>query len=332
MNSTLLLTNAVLSEVRRALALSSANVVAPGNAWAAWSFDPITLAILIASGYVYLRGVGALWKRAGVGVGISIWRVVAFCGGLLTIYLALISPLDALSETLFSAHMAQHLMLLEAAAPLLILGKPETALLWALPLGVRHRLGKGWKRARAVRSMWHIIGNPAAAAIIYVCVLWTWHAPALYQAALTSPALHLFEHACFLAIALLLWWTIVPHGRHPSMRYGIGILAVFVTGTFTGLLGALMNFSRTPWYPAYVPGEAAWGLTPLSDQQLAGLVMWIPTSAVHMATALVLFALWIRAAEHRAEARDRARQQPVHPVQAVVAAERHEDEPISSAT
>jgi cytochrome c oxidase assembly factor CtaG len=126
-----------------------------------------------------------------------------------------------------------------------------------------------------------------------------WHLPGLYQATLRSEILHTLQHASFLGTGLLFWWTVV-HGREGRMGYGASVFYLFATAMHSGGLGALLTFASTPWYPAYAGATAAWGLTPLEDQQLAGLIMWIPAGLWWGGAGVVVSGGWGRAAAPRA--------------------------------
>ena len=133
-----------------------------------------------------------------------------------------------------------------------------------------------------------------AASVPAVIALWCWHLPALYEAALSNGWLHGLEHATFLLTALLSWAAILAAGRRRTNRCGLAVLVLFVLATQSGLLGVLLTFAPRPWYPSYEATTEAWGLTPLADQQLAGVIMWIPAGSVYMVVALLLVSRWIR--------------------------------------
>jgi cytochrome c2 len=148
-----------------------------------------------------------------------------------------------------------------------------------------------------------VITEPLAAWLLHAVTLWIWHAPVLYQAALESQIIHLVQHGCFLGSALLFWWTVI-HGRHGQTGYGIAVVAMFTTAVHSSVLGALLTFTRSPWYPAYLEITAAWGLSPLEDQQLAGLIMWVPAGVIYVVASLLLFAAWLAEAERRVRHRE----------------------------
>lgn len=265
----------------------------PHDLWSTWSLDPGVLLALGVSAILYSRGVGRLWRRAGVGRGIPRWRFNCFAAGLATLFVAMASPLDGMGTALFSAHMVQHELLMLIAAPLLVLGLPWIAFLWALPIGWRRRIGR-WGRARPVRSAVALLTHPVTAWSFYAAVLWVWHAPDLYQATLGSEWVHLAQHASFLGASLLFWWVLLHPGRMRRRAYASSIPYLFTTALHGTLLGALLTFARRPWYPAYAPTAPAWGLSPLEDQQLAGLIMWIPPGFLYLGATLAILMIWLR--------------------------------------
>jgi cytochrome c oxidase assembly factor CtaG len=132
---------------------------------------------------------------------------------------------------------------------------------------------------------------------VHALAIWVWHAPRLYDAAVTSALVHALQHASFLGSALLFWWALI-HGRNGRLRYGASVLYIFTTALHTTALGAVLSLASRPLYPAYA-STAAWGLTPLEDQQLAGLIMWVPAGIAYLVAALGLMAEWLREAERR---------------------------------
>lgn len=267
----------------------------PHDLWSAWSFEPGVVISLALSGWLYLRGVRRLWRSAGISRGIQRWEAGAFAAGWAALALALISPLHRLGRVLFSAHMAQHELLMVVAAPLLVLGRPIVPLLWALPLSWRQRVGD-WATATPVSTVWIFLTLPLVAWVLHAIAIWLWHAPALYQATLDSEAVHTLQHLSFLGTALLFWWTVL---RWHGGRLGrpAAVLSLFTTSVHTSLLGALLTFSSSLWYPLYGSRTLPWGLTPLEDQQLAGLIMWVPAGLGYLIAALLITASWLGEAE-----------------------------------
>jgi putative membrane protein len=184
------------------------------------------------------------------------------------------------------------------AAPLLVLGRPLIPFLWALPRATGRKLA-GWARTRAWLMIWSFITAPLVAWVIQAVVLWGWHIPFLFQATLQNEAIHALQHACFLGSALLFWWSVI-HGRQRAIGFGAAVLYMFTTALHSGLLGALITLAGRIWYPFYADTTHWWGLTPLQDQQLGGLIMWIPAGVVYILAGLLLFAGWLRESERRA--------------------------------
>jgi putative membrane protein len=148
--------------------------------------------------------------------------------------------------------------------------------------------------------------NPLAAWAIHAAALWVWHAPQLFEATLRRDLVHTLQHVCFLGSALLFWWALI-HGPQGLMGYGTAVLYVFTTSVHSGVLGALITFARTVWYPAYTQTTASWGLTALEDQQLGGLIMWVPAGLVYIVAGLALCAGWMRESERRVLKREAAK-------------------------
>jgi putative membrane protein len=256
-----------------------------------WSFEPWVLAALLLAAGLYTVGVARLWRRAGTGRGVPLGRALAFGAAWAVTATALVSPLDGLGARLFSAHMLQHEMLMVVAAPLFVVGRPLGAFAWALPPSWRRGCG-GFFHRRAWRLPWLAITAPLAAWLIHALALWLWHIPAAFQAALAHEGIHALQHASFLIGALLYWWSVI--GNAPERHRGAAMASLFTTMIHTGALGALLTLSPVAWYPAYAGRTLAFGLDPLEDQQLGGLVMWIPAGLAYVACGLATASRWLR--------------------------------------
>jgi putative membrane protein len=262
-----------------------------------WTWEPFTVLLLAASGALYAAGVVRLWRRAGAGQGIRRWEAGCFAAGWLALIAALLSPVDALGGILFSAHMAQHELLILVAAPLMVLGRPLAPFLWALPREVREEAGRV-ARSPAFAGAWRRLTAPLTVFVLHGLALWIWHLPSLYQATLENDFVHALQHLSFFVSASFFWWTLI-HGRFGRLGYGAAVLYVFVTSLHSGILGALLTFAPGLWYPIYQARTSRWGLSPLEDQQLAGLIMWIPAGVLFIVLGLGLFAAWLGEAERR---------------------------------
>jgi cytochrome c oxidase assembly factor CtaG len=262
-----------------------------------WEFDPLVVLGLFISGWFYWRGTRRLWKTLGTGRGIRKWEAGSFWAGWFSLVAALISPLHALGHALFSAHMVQHEILMLISAPLFVLGRPMIAVLKAFPTATAQRLAR-WAHAAWWEKFWRTVTYPPTAWLIHGLALWIWHIPFLFQATLDNDFVHSLQHISFLFSALLFWWALM-HGRARMKGYGLAVLYVFTTAMHTGALGALITFAGKILYPEYVGATMAWHLTPLEDQQLGGLIMWIPAGLVYVGAGLALFAAWMRESEAR---------------------------------
>ncbi|QJW85116.1 cytochrome c oxidase assembly protein [Ramlibacter terrae] len=255
-------------------------------AWA-WNFEPRVLVLLAVSAIAYAAGLLRLWRHAGRGRGVALHQALAFALGWLSLVAALVSPLDTLGSHLFSAHMGQHELLMVVAAPLLVLGRPLATGLGAGPAAAARR-----RAAVPAAGLDVLLGpahRPAGGLAVHALALWAWHVPALFNAALVHEPVHVAQHFFFPVTALFFWWAVLghdPRGRHgpgPSVAY------LFTTMLHTAALGALLSLSPTAWYAEYVPRTALPGFDPVEDQQLGGLVMWVPSGLAYVVAALAVF-------------------------------------------
>jgi putative membrane protein len=279
------------------MTLIAHELVGPDGAWRSWPFDPLVVLGLVTAAAVYAVGSGRL-RRADRW---SVQRAAAFWAATVALGVALLSPLDAVARTLFSAHMAQHLLLMVVAAPLLVIGRPVAAWLAALPPGPRRAAA----RAHAtIAFVPRALRRPLVAIGLVTVATWSWHAPTLYEAAVLNEPVHAIEHGSFVVASMLAWSVVLRWGRRDvSNAFGraLFLLAYALQGA---LLGALLVFASTPLYSVHRGGPALWGLTTLQDQQLAGALMWIPPAPVYLAAiAAVLFGAF-RAMDLRADGAD----------------------------
>jgi putative membrane protein len=263
----------------------------------AWSFEPLVVISLALSAVLFFIGLRRLRGRS-----IRTWEALCFALGWLALFVALVSPVHAWGQVLFSAHMTQHEILMLVAAPLLVLGRPLIAFLWALPLEWSRSLGNIAK-IRWLNRLWRTFTIPLVAWMVHAIALWVWHIPLLFEAVLHHESVHTAQHLSFLISALLFWWALI-HGPQGAMGYGAAVLYLFTTSIHSGVLGALITLAGSVWYPSYVGLTNSWGLTPLEDQQLGGLIMWIPAGLVYVIAGLALFAGWLREADLRAMKRE----------------------------
>ena len=260
----------------------------PGWTWDPWITLPLAISLLLfGAGYWRLNdrstgGRPALRRRA-----------LLFAAGWLVLALALVSPVHQAGEHSFAAHMFEHELLMLVAAPMLVMSRPVAVMLWAFPSPGRQTLG-GVGRQGWFTAVWRFFTDPIVATLVQAAALWLWHAPRLFDLALASPGWHAAQHLSFLVSSLFFWSAMLEH-RLGRRGVGLSIMCLFATSVVSGALGALMAFSQSPWYQGYADlGLAPFGLTPVEDQQFAGLLMWIPGGLVHAGAALALLAQALR--------------------------------------
>jgi putative membrane protein len=286
-NTSLMLVAGMISHAAHAHTVAGGAV---GQQLIGWSFDPLVLPLVLLSAVLYGVGARRLLQRSQRAR--STWRrrIAAFGLGWLMLATALVSPLDSLGAYLFSAHMVQHELLMIVVAPLLVLGRPLAVWLWALPPRARAALGQVLHRP-GLRLAWQWLTAPLTAWLLHALALWAWHVPRLFEMALAHPWVHMLQHTSFLASALLFWTTVLERRRTGAS--GTAMLSLFTTMAHTTALGALLALAPGLWYPFYVLPTAALGFDPLQDQQLGGLVMWVPGGVAYLVGGLVVAARWL---------------------------------------
>ncbi len=241
----------------------------------------VPLGLCLAAGAAYareLRGGRGVWR----------WRAAAFYGGIAALLVALVGPLDDLADELFVAHMAQHVLLLTVAPPLLVIGRPWLRVWRPLPLRVRRPAARGAVRAASAAP-------PVAAWLLMNGMLLGWHAPALYDAAVRHSGIHLLEHASFLATGLLFWAVALGAPPLQTRLTEVWRIAYLTLALVPGwALAVVLAFARSPLYPAYADLTSRPAhLSALGDQQLAAGVMWVPGSIAYLVAIVVLFYSWL---------------------------------------
>src|SRR5579859_5713904 len=245
-----------------------------------WNWDPgIVIGTVLIVG-LYLYAIGPLRKRYDFEPARR-GQIVAFLLGMLMMFLVLVSPLDELGDSyLFSAHMVQHLFLTIVGPPLLLIGTPE----WFVKPVLRNKVV--FKIAKALTY-------PAVAFVIYNADFWLWHAPPLYNATLENQNIHILEHLTFIIFGILYWWPIFsPSQDLPRLPIGGQVLYLFISGMPSVLLGAGLTFTP-PLYAPYIAAPRLWGSSAATDQQLGGLIMWVPVSIAYIVIMSVLFIRWM---------------------------------------
>ncbi len=281
------------------IAAHAGDAVGPDDIWGAWHLDPLMVVTLVVALWIYGRG-----RRRGRDSAAARRQERRFVLAIAILGVAALSPLDALSGSLASAHMVQHILLLLVAAPLLAASAPGTTLLRGMPAVARRAIASWRARSELTSRVSAVVHDPVVVWLVHVVTVWVWHAAVPYDAALTYDTIHALEHATFLITGVLFWRVVV--GRVADrVSPGLGVLLVFGMAMQSVFLSALLTFARAPWYAPYGRTTSAWGLQPLSDQQLAGVVMWIPAGLIYVAIALALLGSWIGQSDAQKSARPR---------------------------
>ena len=247
------------------------------SSWLAWSIHPSTVIGLAALAIVYL------WRlrHAKGDERASVSQRILFFSALLVIFASLNGPIHDLSDTyLFSAHMVQHLMLTMLMPPLLIGGVPG----WMLrPL----------LRNRAIASIARVITRPIACFAIFNVVIAMWHIPMFYNAAMDNHNIHILEHLMFMAAAVLMWWPITSQlPELPRLSYPGQMLYCFLMIIPMSIVAVYITMADQVLYPAYAAAPRITSLSPLDDQLLGGLIMWVPGGMIFMIIMTVIFFKW----------------------------------------
>jgi len=253
-----------------------------------WGWRADILLVLLGLGALYVLGWRRLRSKSDqLATG---WRLASYLGGLLTLTVALMSPIDTLASQLFWMHMVQHLLLIMLAPPLLFLAAPFPIAIWGLPLTGRGLVARLLSRNGRLRGALVRASSPGLVWFVFVSLLWGWHDPAAYDAALRSELVHDIEHLCFFGIGMLYWWRLVGAApffarRLTSLQRIIYVLAAVPP---TVIVGVVLSFASTPSYKHYLTVPRISGLTVLQDQQLGGLIMWVPGGMMYIMVALLL--------------------------------------------
>lgn len=257
-----------------------------------WDLRPEILLTLGVLGGLFTLGWTRLRRRSRQNRLAAPWRLASYWAGLIVLAVALMSGIDILSGQLFFMHMIQHLLLVMIAPPLLLLTNPFPFVLWGLPPAARRWVGGFFVRDSAFRRGLQTISRPPVVWMAFVGLLLFWHDPNLYNLALTSDPVHDLEHLSFFVPGMFFWWNVIGAGPrlHGALSPVVRIAFVLLAVPPTFLLGAVIGFSTTIIYTYYESVPRIYGISTLSDQQLAGFIMWVPGSMMYIIAALVLLA------------------------------------------
>jgi putative membrane protein len=277
-----------------------------------WDLRIELILVLALAGTIYTRGWWRLRKRtaeqrtaarqrvnrrqAG-----ALWRPVLYILGLVILGIALMSPLDVVGSQLFFLHMIQHVLMMSIVPPLLLLANPLPYFLWGLPAGARRPLGSVLGRRGNLRAALRKFTGPGIVWIGFVILYLGWHDPMLYNAALESELVHDLEHISFFGVAMLYWWHIT--GAGPVVHKPLPVIGRFFYVLLAippnMIAGMAIAFSQSPIYSHYEAMPRIWNMSVMSDQRLAGVIMWVPGSMMYIVAALVAIASWLQDEEEK---------------------------------
>jgi putative membrane protein len=265
----------------------------------AWEFDPFVTTGLIAASAVYWWA----WRkvRASNGPQPPTWYAWVYAAGIFTLAFSLLGPLETYNASLFSLHMTQHLVIMQISTPLLLLGRPAHLILRALPpQKTKRTIGFAFGKSK-VRYAIIAITGPIIAFLLFSVNLGLWHLPIFYDAAVQNDWIHHLQHLLFAGFALIYWWIIIdPIPRHHRLPEGWAIGSIFLSMMIGSGIGAILTLSSTVLYPTYALATNPWGLSPLVDQQIGGLIMWVGSFLLYMGVAIFLAAKFLKRDEEQA--------------------------------
>ncbi len=279
-----------------------------------WDLRLEILAPLAVLGALHFAGWLRLRRRSH-GRFANGWRLTSYTAGILVLALALLSPIEVVSAQLFSVHMAQHLLLVMIAPPLLLLANPFPTFLWALPADLRVAVAAAFRPRRALTRIVRKATGPGVAWPLYLLIFFGWHDSSAYSLALRFESVHELEHISFLGAAMLFWWHVTgaTPGIHPKLALWMRAGYVLAMIPPNMLLGVALSFAETPVYPYYQTVPRLYGLSVMDDQIWGGLIMWIPGSMMYVIAALALLARLLMGAEQEAGRRKTSPYRRPHP-------------------
>jgi putative membrane protein len=265
-----------------------------------WAWRPEIMLSLGLAATVHLAGRWKL-KRQGSARLVTPWRSVAYLSGLAVLWIALMSPIDVLSNQYFYMHMIQHLLLVMIAPPLLLIGNPMPIMLWGLPGGLRREIGRWLRPGSGFRRAVRTLTTPGLVWLYFVAVLVGWHDPRAYNLTLESDLAHDLEHLSFFGTAVLFWWHVIGAGPRIHRRLSRGVRIGYTLSVVppNALTGITIAFASEPIYAYYTTVPRLGAMTVLEDQMLGGVIMWIPGSMMYIIAALILLAQIVRTEEEK---------------------------------
>jgi cytochrome c oxidase assembly factor CtaG len=252
-----------------------------------WSVPPAASFALALTAVVYLRG-WFLLRRAGLPF-LPLWRAISFLAGLLSLWVALASPLDTFSGFVLTAHMVQHMILMMVAPPLILLGAPLIPLVRGLPIFAAREFAGPFLNWRLAQQVGNTLTNPIVAMLLMGAAMFAWHTPRLYELALASSSWHELEHACFFLASLLFWWPVIQPWPSRAQWPRWAMVPYLLIGDLQNTaLSAILVFSDSLLYPSYANQPRLFGFSALHDQAASGAIMWVLGSLAYMVPAILI--------------------------------------------
>jgi putative membrane protein len=255
--------------------------------FAEWSPPPILTSLIVLTALIYARGWYLLRKTRPAQF--ATWRLLLFCCGLATLWIAIASPLDGFADALLSAHMVEHLLLMSFAPPLILLSLPVVPLLRGLPRAFTRTIIGPLIRLRALRKFGHWFITPMVAWLAMNLTFLGWHIPAAYDFALEHETWHDIEHLCFLGTSILFWWPLIRPWPTSGRTLGWFVLPYLVLADIVNtLVSGFLAFCERPVYAYYLKKPNAFGIDPMIDQRAGAAAMWVIGSAVFLLPVMII--------------------------------------------
>lgn len=286
-------------------ALAHGGIDSGQEPWTAWNLNPLPTVLVILAAYMYLNGLSN-WERPSHPV--NNWQKASFFFGLFLVFFALQSPLDPLSDHLLSFHQVQHFLLRMVAPMFILLGAPLTPMLRGMPPWARQGIIRPLARNHYARQLYGLLTNPIFTIFFFLGSLYLWQFPGAFNLALRNDEVHALMHVTMSVSGFLFWWVVIDPPPHRSrLHYGLRVLYLGLIVLPNTLLGAAITFSRGPIYSAYADVVQPYGLDLMTDQQLGGLMLWVPGDMMSIVAAGIVMIMWYQREEGSNQAEARAR-------------------------
>ena len=271
------------------------------NPWTAWNTNPVPTLLIVAAAYLYMNGL-AHWERPSHPV--NNWQIASFFFGLFLIFVALQSPLDPIADHMLSFHQVQHFLLRMMAPLFVLLGAPLTPMLRGLPTWALRGIVKPAVRNRRVRRAYDLLTNPVFAVGFFMGSLYLWQFPGAFNLALRNDAIHALMHLTMSGSGFLFWWVVIDPKPHRSrLHYGLRVLYLGLIVLPNTVLGAAITFSNSLIYSAYAEVRQPYDISLMTDQQLGGLMLWVPGDMMSILAAGVVMIMWYQREEAENQAK-----------------------------